>query len=119
MRGGLTKNISDVILFDALYGQTEKYAYWIDHYKGRFINIYTDDGGTKPETENLMTDLDGWGIPYFKTEENDLQTVDLTKHRLIFIHTDLGHNDVIATRKQLHKFLASSLLRGISTKLKQ
>ncbi len=25
MRGGLTKNISDIILFDALYGQTEKF----------------------------------------------------------------------------------------------
>ncbi|MEW5800096.1 MAG: hypothetical protein AB1728_13940 [Bacteroidota bacterium] len=111
MRGGLTKNVSDVILFDALYGQTEKYAYWIDHYKGRFINIYTDNGGTKQETENLMADLDGWGIPYFKTEENDLQTPDLKKNRLIFIHTDLGHNEVIASRRQLQIFLSTSSLQ--------
>ena len=114
MRGGVTKNISDVILFDALYGQTEKYAYWIDHYKGRFISIYTDNGGTKPETENLMADLDGWGIPYFTTEESDLQTADLTKNRLIFIHTDLGHNEVIAARRQLQLFLSTSLLHEIS-----
>lgn len=119
MRGGLTKNISDVILFDALYGQTEKYVYWIDHYKGRLINIYTDNGGTKPETENLMADLDGWGIPYFKTEESDLQTTVLTNNRLIFIHTDLGHNDVIAARNQFHRFLLSSSLNGISAKQKQ
>ena len=119
LRGGLTKNISEVILFDALYGQTEKYAYWIDHYKGRFINIYTDNGGTRPETENLMADLDGWEIPYFKSEESDLQPADLTKNRLIFIHTDLGHNDVIAARNQFHRFLLSSSLSGISTKQKQ
>ncbi len=59
MRGGLTNNISDVMLFDALYGQAEKYAHWIDNYKERFINIYTDSGGTKNETENLMADLEG------------------------------------------------------------
>ena len=47
MRGGLIQNISDVILFDALYGQTEKYVHWIENFKGRFINIYTDNGGTK------------------------------------------------------------------------
>ncbi len=108
MRGGLTKNISDVILFDALYGQTEKYAYWIDHYQGRFINIYTDSGGTKNETENLMADLDGWKIPYFKTNETDLELKELKKHRLIFIHSDLEHNGVIAGRKQLFKFLQTS-----------
>lgn len=119
MRGGLTKNISDVILFDALYGQTEKFAYWIDHYKGRFINIYTDNGGTKPETENLMADLDGWRIPYFTTEEINLQESDLLKHRLIFIHTDLGHNEVIAVRKQFHRFLISSSLSDIPAKRKQ
>lgn len=108
MRGGLTKNISDVILFDALYGQTEKYAYWLDHYKGRFINIYTDSGGTKNETENLMADLDGWKIPYFKTTETDLELKELKKHRLIFIHSDLEHNGVIAERKQLFKFLQTT-----------
>ncbi len=108
MQGGLTKNISDVFLFDALYGQTEKYAYWIDHYKGRFINIYTDSGGTKNETENLMADLDGWKIPYFKTTETDLELKELKKHRLIFIHSDLEHNGVIAERKQLFKFLQTT-----------
>lgn len=119
MRGGLTKNISDIILFDALYGQTEKYAYWIDHYKGRLINIYTDNGGTKPETENLMADFDGWGIPYFKSEEHDLQSADLTKNRLIFIHSDLGHNEVIATRKQFCQFVVSSSFNGIPAQGKQ
>lgn len=113
MRGGLTKNISDVILFDALYGQAEKFAYWIDHHKGRFINIYTDNGGTKPETENLMADLDGWGIPCFKTEESDMQESDLMKNRLIFIHTDLGHNEVITTRRQFQLFLSTSSLHEV------
>lgn len=113
MRGGLTKNISDVILFDALYGETEKYVHWIENFKGRFINIYTNGGGTKNETENLMNDFDGWGISYFKTEESELKPGDLLNNRLIFIHTDLTHNEVIAVRKQFLNYLKSSNLSTI------
>jgi hypothetical protein len=110
MRGGLTPNISDVILFDALYGQTEKFVHWIENFNGRFINIYTDEGGTKYETENLMEDLDSWKIPYFKTEESQLKIDDLNSNRLIFIHTDLTHNEVISARKQFLDYLKTSNL---------
>lgn len=110
MQGGYTNNISDVILFDALYGQTEKYVHWIENFKGRFINIYTDQGGTKYETENLMQDFDAWNIPYFNTEESKLKLKDLTDNRLIFIHTDLTHNEVISVRKQFRDYLKTSKL---------
>lgn len=85
MRGGLTQNILDVILFDAFYGQTEKFVHWIENFDGRFINIYTDNGGTKDETESLMDDLAAWEIPYFNTE-------------------------VISTRKQFKDYLKTSKL---------
>lgn len=110
MRGGYTNNITDVILFDALYGQTEKYVHWIENFNGRFINIYTENGGTKEETENLMDDLTGWKIPYFSTEESKLKLSDLSSNRLIFIHTDLTHNEVITTRKQFWDYLKTSKL---------
>lgn len=113
MRGGLTQNISDVFLFDALYGHTEKYVHWIENFNGRFINIYTDNGGTKYETEILMNDLDAWKIPYFKTEESQLKIDDLKNNRLIFIHTDLTHNEVISTRKQFRDYLKTSKLPTI------
>jgi len=114
MRGGYTKNISDVILFDALYGQTEKYVHWIENFNGRFINIYTDNGGTKEETESLMDDFDAWEVPYFKTEESQLNIDDLKSNRLIFIHTDLTHNEVISVRKQLRDYLKTSTLTSIN-----
>ncbi len=107
MRGGLTKNISDIILFDALYGETEKYSYWIDHYKGRFINIYTDSGGTKNESESLMSDLEGWKIPYLSKEEKDVNNNDLVKNRIIFIHSELSHNEVIGANNQFRTFLST------------
>jgi len=113
IRGGLTSNISDVILFDALYGQVEKFSFWINNFSGRFIDIYTDNGGTKEESENLMNDLTAWQIPYLKTEELKLKPSDLINNRLIFIHTDLTHNEVISARKQFLNYLSSSKISKI------
>lgn len=110
MRGGLTKNISDVILFDALYGETEKFSHWIENYTGRFVNIYTDNGGTKDETESLMDDLNGWQIQYFNTAESQLSLENLKNNRLVFIHTDLTHNEVISKKNQFRDFLKTSKL---------
>jgi len=110
MRGGLIENISDVILFDALYAHTEKFAYWIDNYSGRFINIYTEDGGTKNESLNLIQDLDGWGKNFLHIEETALQSNDLSENKIIFIHTELTHNEVISKRNQFQKFLSTSAL---------
>ena len=113
MRGGLTRNISEVILFDALYGKTDKYLHWITNFKGNFINIYTDHGGTKDETENLMRILDSGSILYLKTEESKLGLSDLKNNRLVFIHTDLTHNEVLSKRHQLRDYLLSSRLPDI------
>ena len=111
MHGGLTKNISDVILFDALYAQTEKFTHWIENYKGRFINIYTDGGGTKSDSEDLMQDFDGWGIKYLSIDEKDLKLNHLKENKNIFIHSDLTHNEVISKRNQLYNFLITSKIK--------
>ena len=100
MQGGVPEKIREVYLFDALYGQTEKFAHWIDHFQGKMVVIYTDSGGTKAETESLMADLRAWKIPYFFGDKTSLSPRDLSKHRLIFIHTDLGHDMVVHCRLQ-------------------
>lgn len=108
LRGGLTSKINEVVLFDALYGDTEKYSYWIDNYNGRFINIYTPDGGTKKESENLMLCLDGWNIPYTSIKGDNYSMEQLNSNRIIFIASSLGHNEVISSQNQLMKFLSLS-----------
>jgi hypothetical protein len=108
MRGEMADAISEVYLFDALYGQTEKYARWIDRYAGKMVNIYTDSGGTKEETETLMEDLDGWKIPYRALEERTLVPTDLRDNRLVFIHTDLEHDMVVSARMQFREYLKAS-----------
>jgi hypothetical protein len=108
MHGGVTKNITDVIIFDGLYADVEKYSYWLDNYGGRFINIYTPNGGTKEESENLMLCLNGWKIPYKLIEDDNFSSDDLIKERIIFIKSELGHIEVIHTKNQFKKFLESS-----------
>jgi hypothetical protein len=110
MRGGMLEVISEVYLFDALYGQTEKFARWIDRYPGKLINIYTDSGGTKEETELLMEDLAGWNIPFRAVEETSMNPEDLRNNRLVFIHTDLEHDKVINTRMEFREYLKASAL---------
>jgi len=113
MRGGLTENIKEVFFFDGLYGQIEKYTYWLDHNDGKLINIYTKDGGTKEESENLMECFTSWKVPYIFKNEIDLSDDDLRNNRIIFIYSDLGHNDVIHTRSQFMKYLKASCLKGL------
>lgn len=113
MRGGYTKHISDLILFDALYGQTEKFTHWIENFNGRFVNIYTDNGGTKEETEKLIKILDVNKIPFCQIGEKQLKFEDLNSNRIIFIHSDLAHNQVISRRNQFREFLNSSRLKNI------
>ncbi|MFH1525306.1 MAG: hypothetical protein ABIJ40_02420 [Bacteroidota bacterium] len=105
MRGGLTDKIKNVILFDALYGQMEKFSHWISNYGGKFFNIYTSNGGTKDDSEALMEDLDGWGISYYSNEELKMTDADLRDNRLIFIYSDLEHNGVVFQRNQFARFL--------------
>lgn len=108
--GGFTAQIGDVFLFDALYGQTEKFAYWLDHSRGRLLNIYTDDGGTKSESELLAADLQSWRIPHITVEEDSLKSEVLKKSRIVFIHTKLEHNEVLSAHHTFRDFLKSSRL---------
>ncbi len=107
-RGGLTANVREVYLFDALYGQTEKFAYWIDHSAGRLIDIYTAEGGTRAESLGLMDDLRAWNIPFAAVPESAVTPDLLRKNRLVFIDSPLEHNDVVAKSEQLRAFLEAS-----------
>jgi hypothetical protein len=113
MRGGLTDKVKEVFLFDGLYGQIEKYTYWLDHYDGKFIDIYTKDGGTKQESENLMECFNSWKMPYIFKNEIDVSDKDLSSNRIIFIYTDLEHNDVIHCHLHFMKYLKASCLETL------
>ena len=67
--GGLSEKIREVWLFDALYGDTENFVAWQKSENGRLLDIYTDHGGTKDETEKLMAAYKTNGVNFFAGEE--------------------------------------------------
>jgi hypothetical protein len=113
-RGGLTGNIDEVWLFDALYGETERFALWFDHHAGRFIDLYTEHGGTMEETEALMTALAGKGELFFSANETNASAGDLRNNHLIFLFSDLPHDEVVQKRGTFRHFLETSILEPIA-----
>ncbi len=114
LRGGLTDHVCEVILFDALYGQTEKFSHWLDHSQGRLVDIFTQDGGTKEESLGLMDDLTAWGIPWKLVPESTLTEDDLKNNRILFITSDLPHDEVVMRRGQLREFLKAACLPDVT-----
>jgi len=106
--GGLSEKIREVWLFDALYGGTDKFVAWQKAEKGRLLDIYTDHGGTKEETENLMAAYRTNGVSFFAAEDTNAVPQNLLTNKIIFLHTDMIHNDVVAKRSTFEQFLKSS-----------
>ena len=107
--GGLP--IKEAWLFDALYGGTDNFLAWQKSENGRLVDIYTDHGGTKEETENLMASYKTNGVSIVLLEETNSVTTDLQKDKIVFIHTDLTHNEVIFRRGEFSQFLKTSGLK--------
>ena len=110
--GGLSDKIREAWLFDALYGGTENFVAWQKKENGRLLDIYTDHGGTKEETENLKLFYQTNGIHFFATEETNVVPQNLVTNKIAFFHTDLTHNDVIFRRDEFARFLKSSCLQN-------
>jgi hypothetical protein len=109
-RGGLTDQVKEVWLFDALYGQTDKFLAWADQQHGRMLNIYTERGGTKEETEQLMATLKQRGTPFYAVKEAEAKAPDLQTSRLVFLFTGLEHNEVVDKHETFREFLKTSCL---------
>ncbi|HTE00995.1 MAG TPA: hypothetical protein VK668_17005 [Mucilaginibacter sp.] len=101
--------VDEAILFDALYGETEKFMAWIKaDTTHRFIDLYTDHGGTDAESRNMAKLLSQENIAYAETEETKLTAKLLQDNKLIYIHSLHQHNDVINNPDNFRLFLDSS-----------
>ncbi|MFZ1304622.1 MAG: hypothetical protein WAT20_07895 [Ferruginibacter sp.] len=89
--------VKQVILFDGLYSQVDKYIDWIQaDASHQLINLYTNKGGGTDEvSENMMQVLSGKNIPFINPEEKDVHALMLKANQVIFIHSLKEHNDVI------------------------
>lgn len=95
-----------VFLFDALYGEEEKFAVHLQkNATCKFINIYTDNGGTMQNSKELMMDMDAWKWKYVQQEEDACTQEMLSNNYYIFLHSKKAHNDVITNNNNFERFL--------------
>lgn len=112
-KGGVP--VVQTILFDALYGETAKYMDWISSDSShRFINIYTDGGGTVSETEAMNKQFADKQISSKRIEEPELTPALVATQRILTIHSARQHNDIINQPDNFMLFLQNSpLLRHL------
>ena len=107
--GGMPVN--EVILFDALYANTNEYINWIKQDDAhRFINLYTSVGGTDEETKRMINELTLQNVSIKSIEETENSVDILRNSRILFIHSAHEHNDIIFNPDNFKMFLEQSVL---------
>ncbi|MBV9988690.1 MAG: hypothetical protein JO301_13510 [Chitinophagaceae bacterium] len=98
--------VSEVILFDAMYGGNESYLQWLADPAHRFINIYTKDGGTYDNSRNIEKLVsDSLHVPEISVDEASINEQLLQTHPKIFIFSEQSHNGVITHERNWERFL--------------
>ena len=94
-QGGLP--IQEVLLFDGLYGQLDKFKPWILSDKNHsFVHWYTNKGGGTDEvSDTLMNQLKRENIEFRLVEETIPETKLPQKTQILFVHSSREHNEVI------------------------
>ncbi len=108
--------VQQVLLFDALYSETDKYVDWIKKdEKHVFTHLFTNKGGGTDEVSvNMMADLKKQDIPFSFSEEHDMKDSGLKQQRINFIHSTRAHNDIIFNPDNFRFFLENcSFLKKI------
>ena len=101
-KGGLAKNIRELFLFDAFYGQYEKFIPWLRlNRKNRLRSIYTEH--LADEHRDFMALLQKEKLPY--TDQL------AAKNRIVLLPTAVCHNCVLADN--FKRWLEVSVLETI------
>lgn len=98
---------ASIYLFDGLYGELDWYYNYAMLGGGRFVHIYTDDGGTKENSLQFINRLKKEGNDFLllHKEEEEVTEEDLKKKRIIFLHSKKGHNEVITSYQNFERLL--------------
>ncbi len=101
--------VQEVILFDALYSETDKFMNWIRaDINHRFIDIYTNGGGTDGETKQMAKIMEDEKISFQNTEESLVNAELIRANRIIIIHSLHEHNDIISNPDNFELFIENS-----------
>lgn len=101
--------VNEVILFDALYADTDKFMDWLTANRHhRFINLYTDHGGTFDETKAMMGQVKNANMAEDSLEEAQVTPAIIRHNKVIFIHTPHEHNYIIQHPDNFKLFIENS-----------
>jgi len=88
--------VDEVMLFDALYAETDIFTDWVKADPGhRFIDLFTDHGGTLDETHSMIKLFDDADINYLQLEEKDIVPAQYHSQRVLFIHSLKPHDEIV------------------------
>jgi len=98
--------VNELILFDALYADKDKFMKWLTtSSEHRFINLYTDHGGTLEESQGMLKQIKDLKLPAVPLEDTVLTLPVVTKNKILFIHSLHAHNDIIQHPDNFKLFL--------------
>jgi hypothetical protein len=98
--------VTEVILFDAMYGGNDAYMEWLAVPEHRFINIYTKDGGTLENSLFIAKKMtDSLHVPLVLLKEEEVDENVLRDNKKIFMFSSKGHNEVIMNNRNWERFL--------------
>lgn len=99
-------NCKGILLFDALYGEQEKFAMYLQqHSFCKMINIYTDHGGTLENCLDFASSAKAWKWKYVIKEEDNFLSNDVKQNKIVFLHSNMQHNDVVSHNNNFQRFL--------------
>ena len=89
--------VQEVFLFDALYGQVDKFLSWLNEDQSHhFIHWFTNlGGGTDEMSEIMMLQLKEQHTDFVLTEESVITKKIIKNNRILFVHSPREHNVII------------------------
>jgi hypothetical protein len=104
--------VQEVFLFDALYGQTDKFLSWLNEDRSHhFIHWYTNHGGGTDEmSEVMMLQLKNQHISYSLVEEGTITNGIIKNSMILFVHSTREHNVIINDPDDFQLLLENSFI---------
>ena len=104
--------VQEVLLFDALYSQLDKYSEWISATpSNHFVHWFTNQGGgTDKMSELMMLQLKTNRHEYRLTEERAITPEIIKRNRILFIHSTREHNVIINNPDDFQLLLENSFV---------
>ncbi|MFI5133676.1 MAG: hypothetical protein ACHQEB_05035, partial [Chitinophagales bacterium] len=101
--------VQEVILFDALYSETDKFMNWLQSDKShRFVDLFTNGGGTDGESREMEKRLIKLNMGIDTIEEKDLKAQLVLADKVLFVHSLHEHNDIINNPNNFQLFLENT-----------